>query len=210
MNKDQILSPNRRHFLSKGLGGCTLLCLAGSSGLPLIGQEQNGKKESTKAHIFDTKLPRPFTYRQLFNLQYAEFIKIVQVMIKEFGEERVLQILKENTRERMFKYGQDQAKRMGDNSFANYVKQFKAPDSYKFSLKKEVVEDTEKVLELKVTQCIWATTFLNRKAGKIGFAAICYGDYSWPQGFNPKIKMIRDKTLMEGHSCCNHRYILNS
>jgi hypothetical protein len=27
------------------------------------------------------------------------------------------------------------------------------------------------------------------------------------KGFNPKIKLVRDKTLMQGHEYCNHRYI---
>jgi len=26
--------------------------------------------------------------------------------------------------------------------------------------------------------------------------------------FNPKLKMIRSKTLMQGHDCCNHRYVV--
>jgi hypothetical protein len=43
--------------------------------------------------------------------------------------------------------------------------------------------------------------------GEIGFAALCYMDYFWPKGFNENIKLIRDKTLMQGHTCCNHRYV---
>ena len=38
-------------------------------------------------------------------------------------------------------------------------------------------------------------------------AALCNMDYSWPTAFNPKFKMERDKTLMQGHDCCNHRYV---
>jgi hypothetical protein len=74
----------------------------------------------------------------------------------------------------------------------------------------EIVEDTDQALELKVKECIFAETFLKASAGDIGFAFICYGDYAWPRAFNPKIKMIRDKTLMQGHDCCNHRYVLET
>jgi hypothetical protein len=62
----------------------------------------------------------------------------------------------------------------------------------------EIVEDTDKAFELKVTECIWAATFLQAKAGEIGYAAVCYGDYAWAEGFKSKIKLIRDKTLMQG------------
>ena len=39
-----------------------------------------------------------------------------------------------------------------------------------------------------------------------GYATVCFADFALPEGFNPKIKLVRDKTLMQGHDCCNHRY----
>ena len=53
----------------------------------------------------------------------------------------------------------------------------------------EIVEDTDTAFELKVGECIWADTF--RRA----------------EGFNSKIEMVRDLTLMQGHSICNHCYL---
>ena len=43
--------------------------------------------------------------------------------------------------------------------------------------------------------------------GEIGHAAVCNMDYYWPPAFNPDLIMERDKTLMQGHDHCNHRYI---
>ena len=71
----------------------------------------------------------------------------------------------------------------------------------------EVVVDTDKVFELKVTECLTSEIFLDADAGDIGYAYVCFGDYAWAEGFNPKIKMVRDKTLMQGHAYCNHRYM---
>ena len=109
----------------------------------------------------------------------------------------------------MFEYGQKQAEKAADNSLKTYVAQFKA-DYYDKTLTKEIVQETEEVFELKVTECIWAKAFQKYGAEEIGFAAVCYGDYSWPKGFNPKIRMERNKTLMQGYDCCNHKYILES
>ena len=61
--------------------------------------------------------------------------------------------------------------------------------------------------EMKVAECLTASTFLAQNAGDIGYALVCWGDYAWAEGYNPKIKLVRDKTLMEGHAYCNHRYI---
>ncbi len=52
-----------------------------------------------------------------------------------------------------------------------------------------------------------AESFLPFKAGDRGYAAVCGGDYDWASDFNPKIKLIRDKTLMQDHDGCNHKYI---
>jgi hypothetical protein len=59
-----------------------------------------------------------------------------------------------------------------------------------------------------MTECLWAKTFLDANAADIGFACVCFPDYAVAQAFNPKMKMIRDKTLMQGHDCCNHRYVI--
>ena len=71
----------------------------------------------------------------------------------------------------------------------------------------EIVEDTETAFELKVSECLPAAVFRDADAAEIGYASVCWGDYAWAQGFNPKIKLVRDKTLMEGDKYCNHRYI---
>jgi len=47
----------------------------------------------------------------------------------------------------------------------------------------------------------------NSLDGEIGRAAVCTMDYHWPTAFNSDFIMERDKTLMQGHDRCNHRYI---
>ena len=103
------------------------------------------------------------------------------------------------------------AKQLGGNDFATLKKMFH-PDSPNFKniLTMTITEDTANVHEIKVTECIFATTFLEAKAGDLGFATICYADYNMASGFNPKVKMVRDKTLMQGHAYCNHRYIFKA
>ena len=79
--------------------------------------------------------------------------------------------------------------------------------SWEPMLKMEILEDTETAFELKVTECIQATVFRDANAADIGYARVCWGDYAWAEGFNPNIKLVRDKTLMQGHDYCNHRYV---
>jgi len=157
-------------------------------------------------HKFEKEYGRKLTIKQFFGVRYGEFIQFAKALEKEMGKEKLFEFLKKTTHERMGKVGQNHAKNSPDNSFKTYVSTFRPP-RYKDILTHEVVEDTDTAFELKVTECIWAKTFLDAKAGDIGFAHVCYGDYTWAEAFNPKIKMVRDKTLMQGHEFCNHRYI---
>jgi hypothetical protein len=111
-----------------------------------------------------------------------------------------------NLREKWIKRGQEHANNSPDNSYKTYVNTFRPP-RYEAQLTHEVVVDTDTVFELKVKECLTSWVFRQADAADIGHAYICFGDYAWAKGFNPKIKMVRDETLMQGHDYCNHRYI---
>ena len=144
--------------------------------------------------------------RQFFAVQYQEFIELAKALEQSMGKDKTIEFLKKYTQEKMLEYGKNHAKRSPDNSFRTYVKTFD-PVRYQDTLTMEIVENTDTAYELKVTECMWASTFLAAKAGDIGWTSVCFGDYAWAEGFNPKIKLVRDKTLMQGHDICNHRYI---
>ncbi|MFH2000078.1 MAG: L-2-amino-thiazoline-4-carboxylic acid hydrolase [Planctomycetota bacterium] len=196
---NNLFQTNRRQFLSGIMPVCALACFSGSQAVAM--------QEMAK-HKFDQELGQALTLRRYFRLQFDEMIKLASALEKEWGKEKTIDFLKRTTQDRMLEYGRKQAKKLNDDSFKTYVDTFRGP-AFKDVLTMEIVEDTDTVFELKVTECIWARTFLDADAGEIGFAHVCFGDYFWPKGFNPKISMERDKTLMQGHALCNHRYCLN-
>jgi hypothetical protein len=186
-------------------------CAAGCFGCGLPGALAASGRESAfleAEHMFDNEFDRKLTFRQFFANQYRAYIGLAKALTQDLGEDKTIELLKKYTAKRMLRRGQTQAKRAPDNNFSTYVAMFRGSEGYKNTLTKEVVEDTDTVFELKVTECIWASTFLDADAGDIGYAGVCYGDYAWAEGFNSQIEMVRDKTLMQGHDCCNHRYIL--
>lgn len=196
---------SRRQFFSRVVPACALSCLGAGKILGFSSTEREPFVQEAK-HKFDSPFDRPLTYRQFFGVRYGEFIRLAKALEKEMGQEKLLDFLKEQTQTALLQTGQQQAKRSPDNSLQTYVQTFKGPN-YDTTLTRKIVEDSDKAFELKITECIWASTFLQAKAGEIGYAAVCFGDYAWAEGFNPKIKLIRDKTLMQGHDCCNHRYV---
>ena len=201
MENIRTFDTNRRKFLSKIVPVCAFTCMISGKGNSALYGAVDNKIEQQVKHKFDREYRR-MSLRQYRDLEYREYIKLVRTLSKTFGKDKVIELIKQDTYDRMLKYGKDNP----GSSLRVYSNIFKNPQFSQF-ITLEFVEDTEKAFELKVTECIYAPTFLKYNAGDIGYAAVCYGDYAWAKGFNPNIKLVRDKTLMEGHGICNHRYI---
>jgi hypothetical protein len=73
-------------------------------------------------------------------------------------------------------------------------------------LSMEVLEDTDKVWCIKITECLWATTFQEAKAAEVGYAAVCQGDGMFPRAVNPDLDLDLTGTIMEGKPFCILRY----
>jgi hypothetical protein len=66
----------------------------------------------------------------------------------------------------------------------------------------EVIRKNPKALEVRVTRCSHEENFRGFNATDVGMKMICMGDYAVVEGFNPKIRFERPKTLMAGDDCC--------
>jgi hypothetical protein len=197
---------SRRDFLTKAVPFCAVSCLAANRVLasPL------GKGKSffqQEEHKFDKEIPGlKMTYRRIAAMRNRSFIMFARFLQEEIGKERVIDLIKKQTEQRLREQAKKDLERLGNSDFKSYISIFRDPGMLA-SLTMEIKEDTDTAFEIRVTDCLSAESFLPYKAGDIGYAAVCWGDYNWASDFNPKIKLIRDKTLMQGHDCCNHRYI---
>jgi hypothetical protein len=94
------------------------------------------------------------TIRQFFKNRYRESIDLAKAMQEEMGEDETVEFLKNYTSKRMLDYGKAQAAKAKVAGLAEYTEQFRNVDIYKNMLTMEIVEDTEKAFELKVTGCV--------------------------------------------------------
>jgi hypothetical protein len=210
MNESVPMKPGRREFLGKFLPACGLTCF-GASRLFSTSPEMVASLLQEEKHRWDKPMEFPagreLTLRTFQGIRIREFVNFVRFLEKEMGKEKALELVKKATTEDLTRYGKSQAQRFGKTDLKSYTAQFKGPGMQN-GLTYEIVEDTDKVFEIKVSECLICDAYLQAKAGDIGYAAVCWGDYAWAEGFNPKIKLVRDKTLMEGQSYCNHKYIM--
>lgn len=209
MNEFKIINQGRRDFLTKVIPACAASCLGASqifAGSPAVAKSLFQQEKHRWDKAIEVPTGRELTPRLLSRMRVRNFIRFAQFLEKELGKERMIELVKKSATERLTQSGKKQAKRLGKTDLKSYTAQFKGPGMQN-SLTMEILEDTDKIFEIKVTECLIGDTYLQAKAGDIGYAAVCWGDYAWAESFNPKIKLVRDKTLMQGHDCCNHRYV---
>lgn len=206
MHEQAILKGmDRRRFLTRLAPACALTCLG--TKLAFTSRVLSGQEATqSSTHKFDKPYDRPFTVRQLTELQYRNYIHLAKALEKSLGKEESTRLLEESTKEMAANIGKAFAQRQGNNEFANFIGTFKNP-AFTGNLVLEIIEDTDRAFEIKVTECLIAETFKRANVLEMGNAAVCIGDFAMAEGFNPKIKLIRDKTLTLGFPYCNHRYV---
>lgn len=197
---------SRREFMFKVFPACALGCL-GCSEVFASAPADSADSAAADIPVFDQELT--LTYRRLFDFRYkSNFIPVFQAIAEDIGRDKTLAMLKKASASNNRDLGARLAAKWQANDFSTFVEPFRNPQGM---LRKvniyEIIEDTDRVFALNFTGCLVADIFREAEVADIGYAALCHADFALPEGFNPKIKLTRDKTLMQGHDCCNHRYI---
>jgi hypothetical protein len=206
MKKTTEGSIGRRELLVRTAPACAVACL-GLGSTPGLAASLTGMS-CQEVHKFDQELERTLTPRYLARAVNSGLFDMIRTLRRELGDPEAIRLLNLNSDEMGRERGRMQAERSPDTSFESFVSMFRQMASTGESLTAVVVEDSEEVFELKVTECLWEAVFREAGlAGEIGHAAVCNMDYTWPTTFNPDFKMERTKTLMQGDDCCNHRYL---
>jgi hypothetical protein len=197
----------RRSFLEV-LPACAVTCLGLRS---MSAFSQTSQAPAPNRHKFDEEIPRKLTFRQAMRMNVGDTIELMLFLSKTLGKEKAIALLKQYATETGIAGGHEAIKRLGKNDF-EALKRIFSPESSQFrnTLTMQVVESTDRGHEIKVTECLWATTYREANASDEGYAGVCYGDYAFAKSFNPQIEMVRNKTLMQGETHCNHRYIFKA
>jgi len=196
---------DRRGLLTRTLPACAVACLGLGRFPGLAGLSRTPTLQGQ--HRFDVPQDISLSSRQRVQMMTRGLVQFVRVLRNELGEPELVRLLNVMSADIGRLAGARQGKDSPDTSFQTFVQVFRPPN-FADSLTHEVVEDTEKVFALEVTECVSAEVLQSvGLGGEIGHAAVCNMDYYWPPAFNPNFKMERTKTLMQGHDTCNHRYI---
>ncbi len=74
------------------------------------------------------------------------------------------------------------------------------------ALEIEVKEQSESSFTFNVVRCRYAETYKAMGMGEIGHLLSCNRDGAFCEGYDPKLKLERTQTIMQGASHCNFHY----
>ena len=132
----------------------------------------------------------------------------IEAVAETIGEEKALEILTRVNEEEAYRRGQDMAKEMGENSINGLVEEV-ATWGEGGTWEMDVLELTPTTYIFNVTRCPYYEKYKELGLEEFGVGFSCCRDEPFARGFNPKLRLERTKTIMEGADHCDFRYYLD-
>ena len=163
-----------------------------------LDQAERTPQEKPEQHKFQRDFCQ--TYEEAFRWRFGYYIDLMECLAEHLGREKLVEMIMRAVDERDIGGEPDNP----EHTLAEYVESGKR--AFHNMMTWEVIEESDTVYEMKVTECLWAKTFQERNAADVGYATICYSDFSDARAYHSKLKLERTKTIMQGDDCCNHRW----
>jgi hypothetical protein len=134
---------------------------------------------------------------------------VILAVAERIGMESALAILREVNRKEAFQRGQSMRKSEGQNGIDELVDEV-ATWGEGGLWEMEVLERTPTTYFFNVTRCPYYEKFRELGLDEFGVELSCCRDEPFAKGFNPRMKLMRTKTIMEGSDHCDFQYYLNT
>lgn len=133
---------------------------------------------------------------------------IYEEMVAAIGEHQARAIIDAAVRKAAIKAGADFAARTPGGTNLRTFQDLQDLWTQDDALVIDVVKATDTEFHYTVRRCRYAESYREMGLGDIGHLLSCNRDGVFCQGYDPRIKLSRTKTLMQGDECCNFEYRL--
>lgn len=137
----------------------------------------------------------------------AELLKeVYETLTDRYGKDSAKQLIAESVRRSSIKHAaQFAAQAEGGTSLQSFI-DIQSNWTAENALEIDPVYRDESRFDFNVTRCRYAEMYKAMGLGEIGGLLSCNRDGSFCEGYDPKLKMTRTQTIMEGASHCDFRY----
>jgi hypothetical protein len=138
---------------------------------------------------------------------------IAAALIREFGraigEERALEIATAAVSADAEAAGRAAAAHLGGGSLAGLERLVREVWSAGDAMTVRFQESTERRLSFDVIRCAYAHLYERLGMRELGFCLSCSRDEPFARGFNPRLRLVRTRTIMQGAPSCDFRFSLD-
>lgn len=140
-------------------------------------------------------------------IQAPMVAKLIRGFAEEIGSDKALGIAKKIIEKDAVESGKMLAKQYKGNTLAVLSKIIREVWAKEDSMEINFLRETEDEFRFDVTRCGYADAYEKLGIKDLGCIMSCCRDFAFMDGFNPAIKLRRNKTLMEGDDCCDFHYV---
>lgn len=146
------------------------------------------------------------SYERYFNRVYTGLVEFFRELEQTIPKEQLLEGLRRWSE-------QSSVSSVGElrvtnfEEFKDYWKTVSNGNYFSHVVTVDFPHETDTELQCRYTECLFAETFRKLGAEELGKIIGCDGDHVFIRTMNPRLRLERTKTLMEGHDECDHRFI---
>jgi hypothetical protein len=143
--------------------------------------------------------------RELHAPLVAELIRGFSAVV---GYEKAIQIAGIVIEQDAIRSGKLMAEKYGGNGMQELMRVLTEGWAEDGALEYTVLEQTDRVLNFNVTRCCYAESYEKLGVKEFGSCLSCGRDPAFIKAFNPRMDLVRTRTIMQGDSLCDFRIAL--
>jgi len=147
------------------------------------------------------------THLKCREIQAPIVSSLIKAFVNKIGYDNTMEVLKQVVREDAILSGRTLADKYGGNTLKELSKIVNEVWANDEALKIKMIKEDEDELCFNVISCKYADIYEKLGTKELGCILSCSRDFSFMEGFNPEIELIRTKTIMSGSECCDFRYV---
>ncbi len=133
-------------------------------------------------------------------------LPVIDALGKEFGRERVVDIVRDVIVNVAQAQGREVASQQGGTSLghlARALEDWQKGDAYRM----DVLEQSDDRFSFNVTRCRYAEMYRSLGIPELGALLSCNRDFALAEGFSDDIELTRTQTIMQGAPHCDFRFV---
>jgi len=150
------------------------------------------------------------THVAVRELQAPLVSALINGFANEIGKDKAFEIAQKVINADAILSGKTLAEKFSGNTLKDLLKAIQKVWIKDGAMKLENISLDENSLSFDVTHCSYAEVYQRFGIQELGTLMSCSRDFAFMDGFNPAIELKRTKTIMEGDSICNFRYVMKS